>query len=194
MSEILQKFSRSLKARRKALGMTQRDLADKISYSEKAVSKWESGVALPPSALLPTLSAILGVSIDELLMGKNEIRYYLGIDGGASKTEFLLVNSEGNVTGVGAGYANIICRASNGVEASCTVTVKEDSIVVYPSDFHTPKEPLCGHNDHRIVMSMAVLATLTGGTIEGAEAVAKSFPDFFEKLKSLGIVLSQSED
>ena len=43
-------------------------------------------------------------------------------------------------------------------------------------------------------MSMAVLATLTGGTIEGAEAVAKSFPDFFEKLKSLGIVLSQSED
>lgn len=97
MSEILQKFSRSLKARRKALGMTQRDLADKISYSEKAVSKWESGVALPPSALLPTLSAILGVSIDELLMGKNEIRYYLGIDGGASKTEFLLVNSEGNV-------------------------------------------------------------------------------------------------
>ena len=75
-----------------------------------------------------------------------------------------------------------------------TVTVKEDSIVVYPSDFHAPSEPLCGHNDHRIVMSMAVLATLTGGTVEGAEAVAKSFPDFFDKLKSLGIVLSQSED
>ncbi len=75
-----------------------------------------------------------------------------------------------------------------------TVTVKEDSIVVYPSDFHAPSEELCGHNDHRIVMSMAVLATLTGGTVRGAEAVAKSFPDFFQKLKSLGIVLSQSED
>ena len=97
MSEILQKFSQNLKTRRKALGMTQRDLADKISYSEKAVSKWESGAALPPSALLPTLSAILGTSIDELLTSKNEIRYYLGIDGGGSKTEFLLVNTEGVV-------------------------------------------------------------------------------------------------
>lgn len=37
-----------------------------------------------------------------------------------------LVNSEGYVTGVSAGYANIICRASNGIEASCTVTVKAD--------------------------------------------------------------------
>lgn len=37
-----------------------------------------------------------------------------------------LVNSEGYVTGVKAGYANIICRASNGVEASCTVTVKKE--------------------------------------------------------------------
>jgi 3-phosphoshikimate 1-carboxyvinyltransferase len=44
-----------------------------------------------------------------------------------------------------------------------------------------------GHNDHRIVMSLAVLATQTGGEIEGAEAVAKSYPDFFERIASLGI-------
>ena len=36
-------------------------------------------------------------------------------------------------------------------------------------------------------MSMAVLLTKTGGTIEGAEAVRKSYPDFFEKIKSLGV-------
>ena len=46
---------------------------------------------------------------------------------------------------------------------------------------------LDGHNDHRIVMSLAVLATLTGGGIEGAEAVTKSFPDFFEYITLLGI-------
>lgn len=97
MHEILQTFSKKLKARRKALGMTQRELAEKISYSEKAVSKWESGAALPPTALLPLLSTILGVSVDELLMSKNDVRYYLGIDGGGSKTEFLLVNTEGVV-------------------------------------------------------------------------------------------------
>ncbi|MBQ2862535.1 MAG: 3-phosphoshikimate 1-carboxyvinyltransferase, partial [Oscillospiraceae bacterium] len=66
------------------------------------------------------------------------------------------------------------------------VTVHEDSVVVYPHDFHAPKEKLCGHNDHRIVMSCAVLCTLTGGIIEGAEASAKSLPDFFERLKNLG--------
>lgn len=66
------------------------------------------------------------------------------------------------------------------------VTVHEDSIVVYPHDFHAPAEHLFGHNDHRIVMSCAVLSTLTGGIIEGAEASRKSLPDFFERLKKLG--------
>ena len=66
------------------------------------------------------------------------------------------------------------------------VTVHEDSVVIYPHDFHAPTEVLCGHNDHRIVMSCAVLATLTGGKIEGAEASRKSLPDFFERLQKLG--------
>ena len=46
---------------------------------------------------------------------------------------------------------------------------------------------LDGHNDHRIVMALSVLATSVGGTIRGAEAVAKSYPDFFEVLQALGI-------
>ena len=70
-----------------------------------------------------------------------------------------------------------------------TVTEGENSVVVYPTDFHAPTEMLEGHNDHRIVMALSVLATLTGATITGAEAVAKSFPDFFERLSSLGIAV-----
>ena len=70
-----------------------------------------------------------------------------------------------------------------------TVTEGENSVVVYPTDFHAPTEMLDGHNDHRIVMALSVLATLTGATITGAEAVAKSFPDFFERLSSLGIAV-----
>ena len=50
----------------------------------------------------------------------------------------------------------------------------------------TPREILRGHNDHRIVMALAVLCTRTGGTIEEAEAVRKSFPGFWESLCSLG--------
>ena len=73
------------------------------------------------------------------------------------------------------------------------VTVEENSVTVDPVDFHAPDRVLCGHNDHRIVMSLAVLLTLTGGEIEGAQAVRKSFPDFFEKLKQLGIEVQTFE-
>lgn len=66
------------------------------------------------------------------------------------------------------------------------VTVHEDSVVVYPHDLHAPTEILCGHNDHRIVMSLAVLATRLGGIIDGAQAAAKSMPDFFDRLQQLG--------
>ncbi len=65
-------------------------------------------------------------------------------------------------------------------------TVNEDSVIIDASEFHAPSETLSGHNDHRIVMSCAVLSTLTGGKIEGAEASRKSLPDFFERLKKLG--------
>lgn len=67
-----------------------------------------------------------------------------------------------------------------------SVTVEEDRIVVEPpKTLRAPDRPLRGHNDHRIVMACAVLLTLTGGRIEGAEAVRKSYPDFFRDLFSL---------
>ena len=64
-----------------------------------------------------------------------------------------------------------------------SVKVHEDSIVVYPVQFHAPTAPLCGHNDHRIVMSLATLATLTGAEILGAQAVKKSLPEYFTLLQ-----------
>ncbi len=74
-----------------------------------------------------------------------------------------------------------------------SVSVHEDTVVVYPVDFHAPDVPLLGYNDHRIVMSLAVLLTLTGGTIEGAEAIDKSYPDFFERLAELGVEVMTHE-
>ena len=70
------------------------------------------------------------------------------------------------------------------------VTVNDDSVIIDASEFHSPTETLCGHNDHRIVMSCAVLSTITGGKIEGAEASRKSLPDFFERIKNLGFEVS----
>ncbi|MBQ7343628.1 MAG: 3-phosphoshikimate 1-carboxyvinyltransferase [Clostridia bacterium] len=74
-----------------------------------------------------------------------------------------------------------------------SVTVYEDKVVVYPISFHAPSETLCGHNDHRIVMALAVLLTLTGGEITGAEAINKSYPSFFEDLRALGIEVTEYE-
>lgn len=70
--------------------------------------------------------------------------------------------------------------------------VEENSVRVYPS-VKPPCEALFGHNDHRIVMALSVLATLTGGVIEDAQAVSKSLPDFFKRLCNLGIKVKISE-
>ncbi len=67
------------------------------------------------------------------------------------------------------------------------ITVFENKIIVNKTELHKPSEILNGHNDHRIVMSLAVLLTKFSGKINGCEAVNKSFPDFFDKLSSLGI-------
>ena len=71
----------------------------------------------------------------------------------------------------------------------CHTEINDNDITVHGCTLKTPELPLYGHNDHRIVMSLAVLCTLTGGQIYGAQAVAKSFPDFFERFSSLGIDL-----
>lgn len=70
--------------------------------------------------------------------------------------------------------------------------IGEDEIIVYGGRLSAPESELSGHNDHRIVMSLSVISSITGGVIEGAQAVNKSFPDFFDKLKKLGIEVSLS--
>lgn len=97
MNSILEIFSSNLRKHRKKLHLTQKELAEQLSYSEKAVSKWETGLALPPSALLPKLAQILKTGIDDLMSYEGDVKYYLGIDGRSTKTEFILADSEGKI-------------------------------------------------------------------------------------------------
>ena len=55
---------------RKEKGMTQKDIADKLGITDKAVSKWERDVAFPDTATIPKLAEILGVSVEELIQAK----------------------------------------------------------------------------------------------------------------------------
>lgn len=70
------------------------------------------------------------------------------------------------------------------------VDVSENEVVVHPG-ISRPQEILYGHNDHRIVMALAVLLSVTGGSLSGAEAVAKSMPDFFDRLGKLGVKIDE---
>jgi 3-phosphoshikimate 1-carboxyvinyltransferase len=77
---------------------------------------------------------------------------------------------------------------------SVETEIEENAVTVYPGGLTKPTEPLSGHNDHRIVMALSVLCAQTGGTIRGAEAVRKSFPDFFEKLQRAGVRLTADRE
>lgn len=60
---------------RKAKGLTQEELANRMGVSSQAVSKWENDASCPDISLLPRLCRELGVSTDELLTGsRNEVR------------------------------------------------------------------------------------------------------------------------
>ncbi len=57
---------------RKLKNIKQDELAEMLSVSPQAVSKWENDISCPDISLLPSLSKILGISVDELLSGKQE--------------------------------------------------------------------------------------------------------------------------
>mgnify|MGYP003302498917 CR=1 FL=1 len=74
------------------------------------------------------------------------------------------------------------------------IEVKENEITVEKKVLHKPSERLCGHNDHRVVMSLAVLCSVYGGVIEGAGSIRKSYPDFFEAMKKLGMEVTENDN
>lgn len=148
--------------------------------------------------------SVEGLRPDSLQGDKVYTRYFEMLDKGTPTVHIgncpdlgpiLFALSAAKNGGVFTGTARLKIKESDRAAAmaeelkkfGASVTIHDDAVVVYPIEFHKPSEVLCGHGDHRIVMSLAVLLTLTGGTIEGAEAVSKSFPTFFEDIASLGI-------
>lgn len=72
--------------------------------------------------------------------------------------------------------------------------VEDDTITVPGGQLKAPEAPLNGHNDHRVVMALSLLLSRVGGEIQGAQAVSKSFPDFFDRIRTLGIQVETHED
>ena len=64
------KIGRFIAERRKNAGLTQMQLAEKLGITDRAVSKWETGRAMPDSAIMLELCAILSISVNDLLYGE----------------------------------------------------------------------------------------------------------------------------
>ena len=65
------KIGKYIASKRKSLGMTQKQLAEKLGMSDKSVSKWERGVCLPDISVYKELCSILGISLNEFLAGED---------------------------------------------------------------------------------------------------------------------------
>ena len=67
------KTGQFISEKRKALGLTQQELAEKLQITNKAVSKWETGDGMPDVQLLSPLAKELGTTVDEILNGEEKI-------------------------------------------------------------------------------------------------------------------------
>ena len=95
MALLTKSFPDNLRNSRRALGMTQRELGLRLGFSEKTVSKWEQGNALPDIETLFSICEVLQIKLESLFSGGEH--YFLGIDGGGTKTAMHLADERGTV-------------------------------------------------------------------------------------------------
>ena len=67
MQDVKVVFAQNLISLRKQIKLTQLELAEKINYSDKAVSKWERGESIPDVTVLMTIASLFGVTLDFLV-------------------------------------------------------------------------------------------------------------------------------
>ena len=133
---IPEQLGQNIRYFRKAAGLTQSALAQRIHLTPQNVSKWENGASSPDVSNLCLLAEALGTSVDRLLGHERPTgKVMIGIDGGGTKTEFVLFDEQGHVLArekLGGSNPNIYGTESaqstlkKGIDA---LTVRENGIV-----------------------------------------------------------------
>ena len=93
MSVEKKTIGKFIQALRRAQGMTQRELADRLYVSDKTVSRWECDECTPELSLIPTIAEIFGITTDELLRGERRSADRMETDG-EEETKRLRAKSE----------------------------------------------------------------------------------------------------
>lgn len=98
MADLTQ-IGKNIRTYRMKEGLTQRALADNVLVSFQAISAWERGLSVPDLENAIRLADYFGVSVDALF-AESEQSLLVGIDGGGTKTEFVLFEKNGKVRNV----------------------------------------------------------------------------------------------
>ncbi|MGM9926739.1 MAG: helix-turn-helix domain-containing protein [Bacillus sp. (in: firmicutes)] len=91
---------------RREKGLTQKELADQMNISDRTISKWERGLGCPDISLLPKLSSLLGISIEDILEGELATNDFVG--GNMKKSTYFVCPSCGNIA-LCTGNASVSC-------------------------------------------------------------------------------------
>lgn len=97
MALDLEKLARNIKKFRTDKCLTQQQLAEQLALTPQSISKWERGQAIPELDKLCAAGDILGVCVEALLGNQPANRVLMGIDGGGTKTEFILFDEDGKL-------------------------------------------------------------------------------------------------
>ena len=90
----VKKVGEFIKQKRKEKKLTQKELAEKLSITDRAISKWERGICCPDISILKELSSILEVSVNELLAGEEIAKLE------KEKTDAVLISSVNKYTSI----------------------------------------------------------------------------------------------
>ena len=91
---------------RKEKGLTQKQLADQMNISDRTISKWERGYGCPDVTLLPSLSTLLGVNIENILDGELSSNEFVG--GNMKKSNYFVCPSCTTI-GLATGEITVSC-------------------------------------------------------------------------------------
>lgn len=168
----------TIKRLRERRGFTQKELAESINVSDKAVSKWETNRGLPDISIIEDLSKALGVSVTELLTG--DLKTNENVSGNMKKVQFYICPVCGNViTAMGEG--NFSC---------CGVTLPKQEAEMVDEEHMVTVETI--DNEYSITMRhpmskehyVSFIAYVTSGTAE----IVKLYPeqDIFVRFRKKG--------
>lgn len=157
----------TIKKLREKRGLTQKELAESINVSDKAVSKWETNRGLPDISIIEDLSKALGVSVTELLTG--DLKTNENVSGNMKKVQFYICPVCGNIlTAIGEG--NFSCCGVTLLKQEAEAVDEHHLIMVETIDNEysiTMQHPMS--KEHYV----SFIAYVTSGTVE----IVKLYPE-----------------